>query len=293
MIPRPDAPSRAVLAVLCLLLGAAPAAAQLTEKEAVKALKSEVKNESRDAKTGIKNAVSSLDAAVKALISDVKNGNFGPAQEIALQAALKDFQSDLLFAVFLAQIDLVGGIDDVLPQLTPTGGIYPEDFYFGSGSLLGDFEARVEKDYAKGLAKADKSLAKLAKTLNDAGVGFTWRLVFQRRLLAVSYNPGDGAPVESNRSVLGLLYALSDLETADDGELCVIGGAPNTMDDVNIQLIGGQPEATLSETTVGEAVGEETVLCHCFTGLTEGNYLVEVWPENERIDSHWASLGVR
>lgn len=293
MIPRPDARSRAALAVLCLLLGAAPASAQLTEKEAVKALKSEVKNESKDAKTAIKNAVSSLNDALKALVSDVKNGNFGVAQELALQDALKDFQSDLLFAVFLAQVDLVGGVDDILPELSPTAGIYPTDFYFGSGGLLDDFEARVHKEYAKGLAKADKSLAKLAKALEGEGIGFTWRLVFQRRLLAVSYNPGDGAPVEGGRTVLGLLYALSDLEAADDGELCVIGGAPNTIDDVHIELVGGQPQATVSDTTVGEAVGEETVLCHCFENLTEGNYRVEVWPEDERIDGHWSSLGVR
>ena len=291
MIPRPSAPVRVAIGLVCLSFVSTPltATAQLTEKEVVKAFNSEVKSEIKDVKVAVKAAVATLDATLKALTKDAKDGTFGSIQETVFAEAIKDFEEAMVLGTLLQVADVLFRMDDLLPQLSPSGGIYPADFYFGSGSALGDLEGAILDNYEKALSKLDKRFAKLAKELEKNGIGFTWRLIFERRLHAISYNPGDGAPGMPNRLALSMVYAFSDLDTADDGRLCVIGFAPNTVSDIDIELLGGQPEVSVVETTVGEG---DAILCHCFDNLGEGNYLIEVGKQGDS-DSRFTSLGVR
>jgi len=288
-------PARVAAAALAALLFAAPpAAAQISEKQAVAQAKSALKGQLGVLKGSGKAALATLNATLKLL-----EQTLSPATDATT------FTSQ----VAVATITCVTGINEAYEQASglfdastvlalqavadggDLEGLYPLDFYAGAGGLRDTGHAQLLKVVAGLQAQALKRLAKTIKLAEkESALGLTVRLRLPVDPAESASNPTGGLSA-GLAGRIDLLLAGSSLELQDDGLIVVAGFAGSTFDPVECWALGGVSisDSVAADPSTGRFL---LVLDNSSSGLPEGNYVVVT----EQGDSPFIStmaIGVR
>ncbi len=230
---------RVTLAVLLL----SPAlCAQLTEKQAVKQLKGDLKAGLKERKQTVGAAVQVFDGNLDATDSLLDSGASIATFAGNVAAFMGLLQEDVRVAIELAYIRAAQGTGLALGALDPAIDLtlgYPEEFVPGSGDLLDDYEADLRKAIEKSYLKLNKRLAKSAKSAEKSGVGFTWRLVPPVDAFGYEAVPGSATMSPSTPVRIDAVVAASVLAEDDDGTLVVQGIANAGAADVTLDIHSG------------------------------------------------------
>jgi hypothetical protein len=156
--------SRSVrLLVLLALLGLClPTAAQLSEKQAGKALKTTLVSARKTFQAELKAQTKAIGLVIKDARSVAKAGGADLESAKALFDELIAYQVAMVTAArdATAAYPAVSALlDELTPSEDPTAPVYPKGFLFTDGGALDAFATAVSKAFAKPYAKLNKKLA--------------------------------------------------------------------------------------------------------------------------------------
>lgn len=165
--------------VLAALLGVgSPASAQLSEKEATKALRADLKAATKQLRSTLKTETKALTATLKIARLEAKNGATGLDEVAALFEDLTEFQTSVLAAERTASDAGFLALDLVIDQLDPAAeidGVLPQGFLFDHRSQIDAFiegaQASVAKIYPK-LRKQMRAYTRTADKSSDLWISF-------------------------------------------------------------------------------------------------------------------------
>ena len=221
----------ASLALLALL----PAVQASPTSKAVATVKASIKAHLKEFKQAGATALADLDSAL-----DTLDGTFTDATTpTEAAAAVSDAVTTFLDAVLTAHADAVFGVDGdadqalhVLADGANLHGLYPDDFYYGTGGALDASRATMGKETGKLRAAALKRLAKSFAKAEAAGLGFAVELQLPSRDLGDQVD-ADGGFVIIQSATIDLVLSVSRLAVANDGVL-VVSGPSGTDGDVTV-----------------------------------------------------------
>lgn len=282
---------RSVLVLLVVLAaGAVPAAAQLTEKQALAQAKVAAKVALAGHKARVGPALDDLEAALDALVAGLQAGQFGTpllqtfldsahAFQLEMTDATEDADLAIADGFTLALIDLGGGAGAALD------GKYPADFYSGSGGACDDLQVALRKAVAKTYAKLRKRSDAAVKQARAVDVGLTIELFEPRPRGFNTPNEGSTAGAFQNPVICHLLVGGSSLAADGDGIVLAAGTGSSANGDVSVLLFAepqlGDPAfvvQTTSVTSIPDLGGEWSLLVDDEgAGLPEGNYIVDTF----------------
>jgi len=264
--------SRRTSLLLALFALAAPATAQLTEKEAVKQVENVSKAQIKSFKQNCAAALGTLDANLATFEAQFDEnstaadlGQLVGGMAFEYMTALNDAWSDakdlVEFATTVALDDLGNGED--------LDGLYPLDLYYGGGGVLDKNRAALVKAGMKSRDAAVKRLKKTAaKAEKVAHITLTFVLVFPTRPNAVAIDQ-DGNGEVAHTATLDVVVTASDLDAQNDGVL-VAGGQAGFESDVTV---GYLTQGITESTDVAPQPGTLRFGA-LFEGLPEGGYVV-------------------
>ena len=276
------------LAALALAVLALPAAAQAPEAVAVATCKQASKDALKALKSEIKSALATLDADLDAVAPQF-SGTTTPAEAIALLAApVVALQNSLAVGMDAAINDFDTATASALDQLSDGGdllGVYPDVLYHGTREMLDKHREAVLKLLAKARKSALKRLAATAAQAEHENLGVTFTL----ELPALP----SGAVNEDLQTLARLAQidaaiGVSRLTSSDDGVIFVTGLTDSALA-IEVVIVG--PEGADSDTadqglrwtiTLGEGAG-----------LREGGYAVGAKQGGAAIPITGTVLGLR
>ncbi len=252
------------VAVTLIGLGAGPALAQTTEKEAIKLFV-----------IAWKSTLASLENQVKAAGDDaaidlaLTLAFVGPGMADDIESAAGDY---------IAEVQEIGDAElralEAIASgyLATLGATAPQHFQVGGAGLLDKFMTRI----ARGQFKVEKILVKFLRKLTkiarrlDPDVRINYHVSFAPVLPP---RPNQLVPAAPTRTlVINTRIASSDATVTDDGTLCVGGVADDGAGQVTVTITDPTGATSSQMVTVGVFDGRWRA---CFTGLTEGNYTIE------------------
>ena len=285
--------------IACLLAGpivlalASPVCAQLTEKQALAQMKSDLKAAVKEFKLALGGTAQifqgHLDQEVAQLVS-------GASTTLEFAVELPDHVAELQagvrtaigFAALRAEEAAVPALAGLAEGTDLTLG-YPAPFVNGSGSTLDKYEADIRKALGKTYAALNKSLAKAAKLMEKHDLGLTWRLSPPTEFLAYEANPAGGSVDDSTALRVDAVFAVGELDLDDDGYLVVCGTCNGAAGDLSLQFVA----TDIAENTIGIGIGEVDDRWDVTIGpVPEGNYIF-VASEETGTSFTSASLGLR
>jgi len=272
----------------------APAAAQISESEAVSNLKAACTGKLVLIKAELKATQDGFAGALVVFESGVVSGGATLESLAELFLVLKDLQSEIGATIEERCLELDIEACDQLVLLQGGGdllGHYPRDFHPQGDGALEKFRANVDKALAKTIAAANKRLGKTIKLLaNESGL-------LVNVLLAPPLRPRDNAPGPG---------VVVQPVTKPAGIDVVVAGSFEGLDGDGVLLIGGSADLGLGDVTVAwweaEGVGPAAGVAEpsglngfAFTttaDLSEGNYTL--WAtQGAGGASVTASIGIR
>lgn len=288
-------PRTSVVASVAFLLAlGAATSAQISEAQAVSALKSACKTKLTEVKAGLKGTQAGLDGALDAFEASVKAEGATLEDLDALFATLKDFQSEVAATVAERCLELDIAACEQLGLLQGEGdlqGHYPRDFHPQGDGALETFRAGVEKAVAKAYVAANKRLSKTLKLL----AGTSGLLV--NALLAPPLRPRDNAPgpdvlVQPVTLPAGIDVVLAaSFEDADGDGLLIIGGSAD-LELGDVTVAWWEAEGLGPAAGVAEPSGLDGFAYATTADLSEGVYTL--WAtQGTGGASVTASIGIR
>jgi hypothetical protein len=267
--------ARRVLPLIVLLATGLPIAAQTSEKEGGKQLKSALKLASKEIGAALKVATKELDVKLKAASAKAKSGDAVIADAVALFGDLDDFQKAVADAVRVAESVYDGPVADILDDIEGDfGGVHPQDFNYGDGGQLDAFREEITKLTAKPYSKLRKQLRAYTRSAEqDSGLFVSIRIEPVQLVQEPAINAGD-SPQAFTASPLSLDIlmgiSLGASGSPASNRILVAGSANST---VTVRILGpaqqSGPASALGfrySTSVGS--GKDTI--------ARGNYSIGV-----------------
>ncbi len=267
----------ATLVVLALGVTVASASAQITEKQAIAALRTAGKAAVKQIKTDIKTAGGVFQIQLAAFRAEVKSGDYSVDKMLTMLGQLDQLQSAIAQTVKTEHsLAVSAGAAATLGMFAngvPLNGIYPTGFYSGFGSELERIRRDIERTVARSHAKFVKRLAQTRVLLEkQAGVAMQFRVAPTLPFKKTSVGTGFTFSLSQDEPlVLDTLVTFSALDTADDGRMWVSGYAEVGLGDV---LFSGTPSLITNDPIEVElSTGRWAKL---YDSISEGNYAVRV-----------------
>jgi len=258
------------LATCLVLLALVPSALADPGSKAVAAVKASNKAHLKEFKKAGAAALAELDAQLDALYGTFATDTTPTAAALAVGDALIVFADAVEEAYGSAVNGVVNDANEALHALADgeiLHGLYPVDFYYGTGGVLDDSKATMDKQAGKlrvaALKRLDKSFAKA----EAAGLGFAVELRLPSRDMGNQVDADGGFGIIQSATI-DFVLSVSRLADANDGVL-VVSGISDDSDDVTVlrQHFLDAEEAS---------VPCDTRFVAAFTGLAEGGYTVGV-----------------
>ncbi len=264
-------------AALSLLVFADTASAGISAAKANKRMKAARKARVNQVKNGAEVAMEELSLAVRQLEIDVEQGQYSTIKLQAFVQAYSDAQSTIQELVRAAGTDFLQDAATILVEFTDNidhDADLPRNLRSTSGGTLdtlpGDLLAALDPLYAK----LRKRLAKTAKIMADAGIGFAFRVGRPMSPLTGTVDSDIGPLTEGIADLLGVdgVFATSQLGSDDDG-VAILSG----MDSISDTLHVAMPPAINVDVEEMTAFGIRRWVSDPITGLAEGNHLAQVY----------------
>jgi hypothetical protein len=223
--------------VLAAMGAAAPAAAQVDAREALRRFAAAAKSEARELRADTKAARATLFAQLAAFEIQVRAGSFSDGLANALFDDLDAFQGAVRGALSVAAGDVNGARRAALAALAGGGplGTFPLGFYDGDGGPFDDFRSGAEPALAKLYASVNKRLENTERLVErEADVGLLLWLGPPGGLNAASSSDAEAA-VFTSELVIDTLMSASDLFVAPSGRLWV-GGSIGEQPQLDVRL---------------------------------------------------------
>jgi hypothetical protein len=256
------------LAASLALLALTPSALASPASKAVAVVKASTKAHLKEFKQAGAAALAELDTEL-----DTLDGTFTTdTTPIEAAAAVTDALTVFLDAVAAAYANAVTGVISDAEEALHTfadgadlHGLYPDDFYYGTGGALDDSKATMDKEAGKLRTAALKRIDKTFAKAEAAGLGFAVHLRLPSRDLGNQIDADGGFGIVQSATI-DLVLSVSRLADASDGVL-VVSGPSDTTGDVTVirQHFLDADEVSVSCITRFVAT---------FTGLVEGGYTV-------------------
>lgn len=284
------------LRLLALLLLAVPAAAQLTEPQAVAQAKAGAKAALPALKTSIKAALQGLDADLDAFEATLDGSNAPGDAAAALGAAINSLQTDLGAAVN----DAIEAADEAaaaaLEALAGSGGdlagVFPEPLYYGTRGVLDAHLEKVLKLADGALKAARKRLAQTEAKAEATGLLLAFVLDRPGRLEVNAVGQNDTTGVGRICRLDGAVSA-SRADAVADGVLFATGaGDSGTSLTVQALVGNGFVEIGTSATFDGGSQRFTVVLDNGGAGHAEGGYALVLDQDAPSFTSA-AAIGLR
>lgn len=274
------------LAASFALLALTPAVLASDTSKAIATVKASTKSHLKEFKQAGAAALADLDTALDAL-----DGTFSAATTPTVAAAgasdaITAFLAAVVSAHGVAVKGVVGDADLALETLAHGGqlnGIYPDDFYFGTGGALDDSRTAMDKQAGKLRTAALKRIGKTFAKAEAVGLGFAMHMRFPSRDLGNQVDQGAAFGKLQGASI-DLVLSVSRLADANDGVI-VVSGPSDLSGDVTVdaQHYFEGDEATVSCFSRFSAT---------FTALAEGGYTVGAI-QGKGLPASTDSIGVR
>ena len=266
-----------VFVALASALFAAPAAAQLTSKQATAELKAAAKTRTSDLKAQLAELQDTATTAIESYEDHLAEHGFDANNLVGLFEALNTHVGGVSAALFTACQGFANDASDLLAQITDEevlAGTPPASFSAGLGSTFDDARVKLASMAEKSQAAVFKRLGKTLKALDKLGVN---AVAIRRPLPAsnIAFAPdasGTTTLPEPMNLTIDLALSFSLAATDDDGVVCEAGQASALLGDI----FAG---AGVSEEQTTPGDNQRWTMVHGFvTGLVERDTMLTVGP---------------
>lgn len=291
-LPVPGAShAHALVAALTLLAGAAaPASAQLSEKEAIQQVKDASKAQPKAFKQNAAAALTTLDANLQTVEGLLTEGSDAATVGSQVASMAIVYMTSLNDAAASAKAFVEASATLALESLADGGdlqGLFPDDFSYGGGGVLDKHRAALTKAGSKSRDAATKRIAKAAaKAEKVANIAIQSELRFPTRNVPAAVNQGDSVGL-AQTATIDIIVAASDLDSGNDGLLAFGGstGTDGTGVDVTYFTVG------INESDETSPVDGRWAIV--FQGLHEGGYVVSAKQATDGTFHSVGEIGVR
>jgi hypothetical protein len=228
---------------------------------------------------------SELTTAKQALLFDIAAYESGVQQGLDVVTATANFfqecatfQKSVQDAANAAMAEIVeGGVDnlDALSNGLPLDGVYPKDFYAGSGGAFDKGKRDVKLNVERLYKSVSNRLRKTATILEKEGVSLTIELRPPRYLDDHRFTE-DLSSVFVNRYGVDLVLAVNRSSQAEDGRVWIGGTAYSSVTEVNISVSGAEADNGTALTVLSRWALQ---LTDGGTGFLKGNYTTNIEAE--------------
>jgi hypothetical protein len=270
----------ATLAALAVLfpLALRPAPVEVTPEQATAAFKSVIA-------ASIKSLRSELTTAKQAFLFDISAYETGAQQGLDIVTHTSNFfsecaafQKSVQDATNVAMGEIIEGAVDNLDALSnglPLDGVYPKDFYSGSGGALDKARRDVKLNVERLYKSVANRLRKTATLLGKEGVALTIELRPPRYLDDHRFTE-DLSSVFINRFGVDFVLAINRPNLLEDGRVWIGGAAYSSVDDVTVSVSGTESDSATVPTSSGRWAVH---LTDGGTNFLKGNYTANIEAE--------------
>ncbi|HEX5009218.1 MAG TPA: hypothetical protein VFY71_02360 [Planctomycetota bacterium] len=271
----------------CLaLLTLVPSALAIPASKAVAAVKASNKAHLKELKQAGAAALTELDAQLDALDGTFATDTTPSDAAAAVGDALIGFVDAVEAAYGSAVNGVVNDANEALHAFADgeiLHGLYPVDFYYGTGGVLDDSKATMDKEAGKLRVAALKRIGKTIAKAEAAGLGFAVELRLPSRDKGNQVDADGGFEIIQSATI-DLVLSVSRLADANDGVL-VVSGISDDSDDVTVL------RQHFLDAEVASVPCDPRFIA-TFTGLAEGGYTVGV-QQGTGEPASTGSIGVR